>query len=172
MIVGLFTMVSFFKTFSPIEYKSEMIDLGVKDDNIVKKYGDILRKDLKRGGGDGEGEGDANIEIIKVKYKNGRQFGSYLFTGSVEVYKSDTGEIKIVLRKFTGEWAGTVTYRYMRDNGKYVICENDNSLLKTVYILNDEDYLLFVDYEGDTKVALGIQFCPGDEIEFDKCLMS
>jgi hypothetical protein len=170
-------MVSFSNTKAPVGYESINVSLKPRKTQVFTDKIEIIGND------DTMNEDEISEEVVGVNFGNGRLDKSdYLFTGQIEIhyvdktscYGSKNGNelkpgLRIVIRKYTGEWVGTVIYDYMINQDKKCVDLGKKRLIKTLYHIFDERYVVYVHYGGEF-VALRMDLCPGDEEELEKII--
>lgn len=115
-------------------------------------------------------------ETVRLKYKDEQMIAvhfkrrsGYLFSGTLDLY-DDGGEYKLVIRNYQGEWAGTVVFADMRSDGLRCFDMQRNSIIKTLYQLKDEEYVVYVKVGEDEYVMMHMELCPGDEEILERVL--
>lgn len=170
MILTTLSMVSFFKTRAPekcvkrtftLPKRTEVPFLKNIDNNEAMEITDEEKEN-----------------ILCIERGSANQHGSgYLFSGEVEVHRinsipttglDDCGilgyGLQIIIRKYTGELVGEVIYDYVYCGGYKCVDLNSGKIIKTIHqIKNDEKYHIYLNYEGDEKIELQMELCPGDE---------
>lgn len=174
MVVTKLSMVSFFKTPAPVRYAERQITSWKRTEEPFAS--DSTNVNLLNDSESG-GEEVRCVEYGKVPLKEGGS--GYLFSAEIEVRRVKSTRscdgvlrdgLEIVIRKYTGEWVGTIVYDYVYCGREKCFDLSNSKLIKTVHHLEDEKYHVYVNYEGDTKIALRMELCPGDEEVLQKCL--
>lgn len=178
MIVAKLSMVSFFKTPAPERYVEKQITLERRTE-VPFVAGSLEARSAE----DAEGKDGAVGEKVlwldegKALLKEGSS--GYLFSGQIEIRRVDcapsqdgvlTEGLEVVIKKYTGEWVGTIVYDYVYCGGKKCYDMAHRKLVKTVHHLEDEQYHVYVNYEADRKIVLRMEVCPGDEEVLQRCL--
>lgn len=169
MLLDSLTMVSFFKTAGPIEYTEKRVRVegtGAERELVVAEQdeGD-LASPCESAIGVEYGYGP-KYPVVQVNRLGG---SGYLFSGHVEIHRVGEGEsrslepgLRLVIRKYTGEWVGTVIYGDVVSRGRRFVDVERKEVIRSVYHIRDEKYLVYVNY-GEDYVVLRMELCPGDE---------
>lgn len=170
MILTTLSMVSFFKTRAPEKCVKKTFTLPKRTEIPFLRTIDHY-KVMGITGNEKE-------DILCIERGNANQHRSgYLFSGTVEIHQinpihitdlDDSGSLgyglQIVVRKYTGELVGEVTYDYVYCGGYKCLDLNNGKIIKTIHqIKNDEKYHIYLNYEGNEKIELQMELCPGDE---------
>lgn len=184
--VAAFDMVTFFKV-PPPDRISETI-VGMPDPSKVPLYRTRTISSFTAAPETQEQvkEYEFNSEIFKYTGD------MYLFTGSVELYEvtdhevledpdrdaKDGYRLKMVIRRFAGEYWGTVWYDYLYLNEgnhtyKAVNPLRDYGVISTIEEVVPDKYIVFVDYQDEDaakKVAVGMEPYPSDQPLFETAI--
>ena len=178
MIVTKLFMVSFFKTPAPERYVEKEITLEKRIEvPFVAGSLEVRSEESKE-----RENKDVREKVLlwdqgKSLLKEGGS--GFLFSGQIEIRRVEcapsydgvlTGGLEVVIKKYTGEWVGTIVYDYVYCGGKKCYDMGHKRMVKTVHHLEDEKYHVYVNYEGDSKIVLRMELCPGDEEVLQRCL--
>jgi hypothetical protein len=96
----------------------------------------------------------------------------YLFSGKLEVHVVED-QLFFVIKKYTGEWAGTIKYGCVRDEmqTRRMVDLRRRKVIKTVSHVKEERYFVYVNYGAGKYVALKMELCPGDEIIMEELIV-
>lgn len=176
VVINRLSMVSFFKVPPPVS--SIVKKVSVKNRNTIafqESYSEITSE---------TNENEESVVSVSFDMQPSKLHGSgYLFCGQIELHKVSATEsiedengnrsiipgLRLVIKKYTGEWAGTVVYDYVNVNGLKCIDNDRNCIIRTIHHIQEEKYFVYVNY-GDNKVVLHMELCPGDEEILNKCL--
>ena len=180
MHVGTLPMVSFFRARAPDVVKSVRVRVvpakhGTEDQNNDTNGVISIVND-----GDGDGGYEREESVVGVEYSKVamplcvplQQHPLYLFSGKLEVHVVED-QLFFVIKKYTGEWAGTIKYGCVRDEmqTRRMVDLRRRKVIKTVSHVKEERYFVYVNYGAGKYVALKMELCPGDEIIMEKLIV-
>lgn len=179
MHVETLPMVSFFRARAPDVVKSVSVRVVPAKHGTEEENSDTDGVISIVNDGDSDSGYEREESVVGVEYSKvsmpvcvSLQRPLYLFSGKLEVHVVED-QLFFVIKKYTGEWAGTIKYGCVRDEMQMrrMVDLRRRKVIKTVSHVKEERYFVYVNYGAGKYVALKMELCPGDEIIMEELIV-